>query len=507
VTPLEFVAQLYDPETKQPFVLLPAEREFLQHAFTLTADGRLLYPEQVYSCPKKSGKTTFAALHTLITVLLFGGSYPEATIVANDFDQARGRVFEMVRRIVEASPLLRGAARVSADKITFPDFNATIAAIASDYAGAAGGNQNIACFDELWAYTSERAQRLWDELIPPPTRKVACRLTVTYAGFTGESLLLEELYKRGTALPEVEPSLHAGDGVLFAWHTEPIAPWQTEVWLSEMRRSLRPSAFARMILNEFVSAESSFVDLAAWDQCVVPSLVPCRDRVPVYIGIDASTKRDSTALVAVKYEPKSGIVQLVAHAVFTPQPDDPIDFEATVEKQLRDWAKRYLIGAIYYDPYQLVAVMQRLSRGLVPGIAEFPQTVSNLTAATTNLHDLIRERRLALYPDAAMRLAVSRAIIVESSRGWRLDKLKQAHKIDVVVALSMACLAAVRSGGNFYDIRALADRPGSPIEPETPSPAQLYREALLRKYGQAPGCAPWLAREFRAEERVADETL
>jgi hypothetical protein len=42
----------------------------------------------------------------------------------------------------------------------------------------------------------------------------------------------------------------------------------------------------------------------------------------------------------------------------------------------------------------------------------------------------------------ARRLAVSRAIIVESSRGWRLDKLKQSHKIDVVVALSMSALAA-----------------------------------------------------------------
>jgi hypothetical protein len=43
-----------------------------------------------------------------------------------------------------------------------------------------------------------------------------------------------------------------------------------------------------------------------------------------------------------------------------------------------------------------------------------------------------------------MRLAVSRAIITESSRGWKLDKLKQHHHIDVVVALSMAALAAVR---------------------------------------------------------------
>jgi hypothetical protein len=52
-----------------------------------------------------------------------------------------------------------------------------------------------------------------------------------------------------------------------------------------------------------------------------------------------------------------------------------------------------------------------------------------------------------------MRLAISRAIIVESARGWRLDKLKQQHKIDVVVALSMACLAAVRVAGKpRYDV-------------------------------------------------------
>ena len=51
-------------------------------------------------------------------------------------------------------------------------------------------------------------------------------------------------------------------------------------------------------------------------------------------------------------------------------------------------------------------------------------------------------------PNTGMRLAISRAIIVESSRGWRLDKLKQAHKIDVIVALSLGALAAIRSEGS-----------------------------------------------------------
>ena len=44
-----------------------------------------------------------------------------------------------------------------------------------------------------------------------------------------------------------------------------------------------------------------------------------------------------------------------------------------------------------------------------------------------------------------MRLAVSRAVAVETSRGWRIAKEKQSHKIDVIVALGMAAHAAAKS--------------------------------------------------------------
>ena len=387
-------------------------------------------------------------------VLLFGGRFAEGYCVANDFEQAQSRVFAMIKRIVEASRLLRSIAKLTADKVTFPALSAAITAISSDAASAAGANPVITCFDELWGYTSERSHRLWDEMVTSPARKVSCRLTVSYAGFTGESVLLEELCKRGMALPEIGPSLHAGDGMLFAWHREPIAPWQTEAWLAEMRRSLRPNAFARMIQNEFVSAESQFVDMSAWDQCVQPSLTPTLERIPIYVGVDASTKRDSTALVAVSFDKKTQMVRLVQHRVFTPAPGDPINFEQTVEATIIDWRKRFVLRVIWYDPYQMQASAQRLAKAGMP-IEEYPQTVPNLTAATSNLFDLIQSRSIALYSDAALRLAVSRAIIVESSRGWRLDKLKQAHKIDVVVALSMACLAAVRGQGKpGYDLFA-----------------------------------------------------
>ena len=48
------------------------------------------------------------------------------------------------------------------------------------------------------------------------------------------------------------------------------------------------------------------------------------------------------------------------------------------------------------------------------------------------------------YPDPGLRLAISRAVALETSRGWRISKEKQAHKIDVVVALAMAAHAAVK---------------------------------------------------------------
>ena len=103
--PVKFIEQhLYDPETRKPFVLFDAERTFLKFAFALGPDGRLKYPDQLFSAPKKSGKTGFGALHLLTTILLFGSRHAEGYSVANDLEQASSRVFEMCRRIVEVSP-------------------------------------------------------------------------------------------------------------------------------------------------------------------------------------------------------------------------------------------------------------------------------------------------------------------------------------------------------------------------------------------------------------------
>ncbi len=190
--PVGFAEELVDPDTGQLFELYPAERRFLEEALRPTAAGGLPFSELVFSAPKKSGKTTLAAIALLYVARVIGGRGAECYCVANDFDQAQGRVFKMAARILEASPVLQGKAEVLVDRIVWPD-GVTITALASDFAGAAGMNPTMIVFDELWGYVSERSRRLWDECVPVPTRPVSVRLTTTYAGFEGESDLLEGL--------------------------------------------------------------------------------------------------------------------------------------------------------------------------------------------------------------------------------------------------------------------------------------------------------------------------
>ena len=445
--PARFIEEvLRDPETGQPFRLNQAELRFLAHAFRRSADGRLEFPEQIFSAPKKSGKTAFAAMVTLYVVLVHGGRNAEAFCIANDLEQAAGRVFTALVRIVRASPALCDEARIGATKVEFTT-GAVIIALASDFAGAAGANPCITCFDELWGYTSERSRRLWDEMVCPPTRRTALRLTVTYAGFEGESQLLEDLYKRAIALPLVDVDLHAGDGLLCYWTHDFVSEWQTEAWREQMRGQLRTNAYLRLIENKWVSSESGFVEIDWWDACTATDLTPvvAAPDLPVWLGLDASVKRDQTAIVAATWDSSAGKARLVSHRIFKPSPTDPLDFELTVESSLLDMCRRFSVREVRYDPYQLAAVAQRMQRAGVPMI-EFPQSVPNLTAASTNLYELIKGRGIVAYKDDEVRLAMQRAVALETSRGWRIAKEKASHKIDVVVAMAMAALGAVEHG-------------------------------------------------------------
>lgn len=438
--------QFYIPETGKPIKLLPHQKKILRLAFT-PKRGRMPYSTVVYSAPKKSGKTTVGALVGLWWALS-QEPYNEIYCVANDQEQARSRVFQGITRAIELNPAL--AADTTRNALRFPATDTRIEALASEYAGAAGSNPGLTLFDELWAYYLERSQRLYEELTPSPTRKTSCRLIVTYAGYEGESLLLKNLYDRGLAGEQLDPELpvYANGSLFVYWDHEPRMPWQTEEYYESQRQELRPSAFARMHRNEWVTSEASFIEPEQWDACVDPDHRPlvADSGQPVYVGVDAATKRDTCAVVGVQYDRATGRVVLAFHKIWEPAPGSPLDLEETLEAYLLDMRERFNIAEVKYDPYAMQRSAPTLQKAGLR-MVEYPQTVGNLTAMGDNLYNLVKGRNLMAYPAPDIRLAVLRAIAVETPRGWKITKEKQRHKIDVVVALAIAALAAVREGG------------------------------------------------------------
>lgn len=437
--------QFYLPDTGKPIKLLKHQKKILRLAFT-PVRGRMPYSTIVYSCPKKSGKTTIGALVALWWALS-QEPYNEIFLAANDWEQAKSRVFQMITRAVKLNPHLGPVVTNSA--VTFPETDTKIEAIASEYAGAAGANPGLTVWDELWAYIHESSHRLYEELTPSPTRKNSVRLIVTYAGFEGESLLLKELYDRGMKGERIDDELpiYVNNGLFMFWDHEPRMPWLTPEYYEDQRAALRPSAFARMHRNEWVNSESAFIEPEWWDACVDPELTPMlagKDE-RIFVGVDAATKRDSLAVAGVRYDRDLGKVVLAFHRIWTPKPDAPLDLEETVENYLVEQAGRFRIRAVLYDPYQMARSSTTLKKAGLR-MVEYPQTSERLTAMGDNLFSLIKNGNLIAYNAPEIRLALARAVAIESSRGWRIAKEKQSHKIDIVIALGMAALAAVQRG-------------------------------------------------------------
>ena len=207
ISPLTFIDKLVKKnELGQAFTLMPEQREILRLAFTFDENGRLPWDTVIYSCVKKSGKTTLNGALTLWWA--FTQEAPnEILIVANDLEQSLARVFRTMEGIIEHNPELKQEAEVQTKTIYLAN-GTTITAISGDYAGASGSNHGWVSFDELWAYTSESSRRLFEELTPylrertqsdSSPRMPALRVSLSFYGISTQ----RELIKKNTLMAKV----------------------------------------------------------------------------------------------------------------------------------------------------------------------------------------------------------------------------------------------------------------------------------------------------------------
>jgi hypothetical protein len=154
-------------------------------------------------------------------------------------------------------------------------------------------------------------------------------------GFTNESDLLESIYKRGMAGRRIDSELecYEADELFMFWSHTPRQPWQDEAYYESQRKILRPAQFQRLHKNEWVSSENAFIDAETYDGCVEPGSPDLSG--DLFISIDCATKRDCSAVVAVKYTDDRDRLQLADCRVWKPSPGQPLNIENTIEFYLR----------------------------------------------------------------------------------------------------------------------------------------------------------------------------
>jgi len=451
---------------------LPHQHKVFEKALKLDQDGRLPYSTILYSCVKKSGKTTLnACVACWFAYELAPGT--EIIVAANDLEQAAGRVYRMARNFIERNPILYSEVMsITQREITLKN-GTTIKAIPSDATGEAGANQSLSSFDELWGYTSERSRRLFEELTPVPTLKNSARFISTYAGYVGESDLLEDLYRRGKSGRRLWTRLPCWEnGRLFMyWDSKPRMPWQTPEYYREQREDLRPIAFMRLHRNQWVSSENALFDMAKWDACVDKThKAPLPDKnIRLFIGVDASVKKDRSAVVSVYFD--NGRLMLGPKRWWQPSRKHPMDLEATIEAYLLQLARGFTVQAVLYDPFQFHRSATTLKRQGLP-MREFPQSVPNLTQMGSTLYDLVESKNITLYPCKDLRGEAAVAVAKERDRGLQITKDRSGDKIDQIVALAMCAFEASccgdpgpgvgevhiqRSAGGDYEAGAATD--------------------------------------------------
>lgn len=456
-----------------PARLPPHQKRILLDITARDESGRFPFTTIVYSAPKKSGKTTLCGLYTQ-WFAFNEGAPTEIYVLANDQEQAQGRIFSAMWKSLYHNPatthlIPQPIPGRNHDRILLPN-GTFVQTLPNDYAGAAGSNHSLTVWSELWAYVSENAQRLWTEMTPVPTRLNSIRFVETYAGFEDESNILKDLYDTNVR-PEyrIYEEGFEVDGIWYNWglpvyvdpssrtyvywDEEPRMPWQQNpAYYEDQRKRLHAAEFLRIHKNQWVSSRAAFITEEMWKACEhdpADDIWKLADGLPETWALDASTKKDATAIVSVSYEPTRELFFLRRYWVWVPEDDGEIvqerkviDLEETLEKTIREQSRLRSVNAYYYDPYQLHSISTGLAKNGF-NMREFQQNAPRIKA-DTSLYDLIVQKRLIVYPDETIKSHVLKAKVKLSSKTeghYRLTK-SGGNKIDLAVALSMACFGS-----------------------------------------------------------------
>jgi phage terminase large subunit-like protein len=467
------------------------------------ADGTRIVKTVVMLLPRGNRKTSLAAalalLHTFGPERTPGG---EVLSAASDRSQAK-IAFQEAVGIIRNVPQIAGISRIAdhKHKITNGRHASFYACVSNDAASAHGHTPVFALIDEIHAW---KKRDLWDAIKSGMSKTSGSLMIIaTTAGRGQENLAHEQIaYARKVAKGEIiDPATLP---VLF--ETPSDADWEDEaVWhlanpglahgypdiggLRQMAKEARDRPGDRLAFQQFHlnlwqdSSESPFVDMSIYDAGAAPIDLEDLRGEPCWLGVDLSSNRDLTAVVAAWRDPDIEDGYIVHPWFFCPRdnlqgradrdgvpyptwaedghiiptPGNVVDFR-TVENHIRDLCDEFDVREIAFDPHLARVMMSNLAEDGFPAV-EMRQGWVTMAPAIKELERAIVAKRFRHGGQPVLRWNFDNIVATQDSAGnTSFHKGKAKDRIDGAVAAAMA-VGRASAGEDTRSIYDTDERP------------------------------------------------
>ena len=486
---IERLPHVKGPLAGEPISLEPWQVFILSTVFGwVKDDGKRRFRRSYIEVPRGNAKSTLSSAVALYMLAADREGGAEVYSLATTRDQAR-IVFGDAQTMARRSPGFRSrfSVNVGAHNMNVLSSGSKFEALSAEGSTLDGLNIHFGCVDELHAHKTRTVYDVVEtgtgkrdnSLLWVITTAGSNRSGICYEVRTFVSKLLDGVFEDDSQFGIIY-GLDDGDD----WTSENALIKANPNWGISVRSEVLgplqakamqlPSAvnnFKTKHLNEWVNADTAWMDMRAWDSCGDSTLdIGAFTGQPCWIGLDLASKTDIAALVLVFPHPEVADAYVVFGKYYLPEdtvaaagnsqydgwmrtgrltvtPGNVIDF-GWIEADLLELASRFEVQAVAFDPFQATQLSTRMLAEGLPMIEVRP-TVLNFSEPMKTLEALVLQKKLTHDGDPVLTWMASNVVAhLDVKDNIYPRKERAENKIDGIVALIMALSRAIKPGEN-----------------------------------------------------------
>lgn len=436
-------------------------------------DGNRRFRTIYIEVPRKNGKSSLSSAVALYMLTSDSEQGAEVYSCATTRDQAK-IVFNDAKMMCKKTPALCKAygVNINAHNIHILDTASKFESLSSEADTLDGLNIHFACLDELHAH---RTREVFDVIeTSTGSRKQSLIWLISTAGSNRAGIC----YEQRTYVSKILQEVIEDDTYFGIIHTiddgddwRKAASWRKanpnygiSVLPEDIKRLATkayetPSAqntFLTKRLNVWVSADSSWLNMAKLELCVQKTSINDFLGAECWIGLDLASKVDIAAMAILfakentvycfmKFYLPSETVSAgansqyegwVAQGLLTETEGAVINF-GDIEDDMKSLARNYKINSVSYDPFQATQFSQRMLAEGFP-MVEMRPTVLNFSEPMKHLEALVYEKKFAYDGNPVLTWMFSNVVSHRDNKDNIYPKKERDdNKIDGVVAIIM----------------------------------------------------------------------